>query len=425
MEEQYAAFSIHDDDEEGLIFEAGADGLAEIDDRWLLVGRFLTNRAIDFQAMQNKIATLWQPGRGLYMKELDSNLFLFQFYHEVDIERVIEGSPWTFDRASLIFERVKSGENPRSIPLVKLDLWVQLYNLTVGFMSDKVIQGVGNYIGSFIKSDPNNFSGVWRDYLRIRVSIRVDKPLKKKKKFEIRGGPTCHVHFKYEDLPTFCFICGVLGHSERFCEKLFEVPREQIVQEYNLDLKAAPRRRNYADGSRWLKSGLAIKSNTEKPPEATSSNGGGRSHQIPPFRDNQRGRITMNQVSSLIHQDLRSRNESPSIKIVDQSNEAQITMEKSLILRKDNPTGMMAPTQPDLNLGLVFIDNKRRRMGHTNEVGLNEIQEIEMGRGGTNNDQDGNNMDISQPETNVDTVQNDTSKNLLEAGAGSQARQEL
>ncbi|XP_060972000.1 uncharacterized protein LOC115703869 [Cannabis sativa] len=266
--------------------------------------------------MQNKIATLWQPGRGLYVKELDSNLFLFQFYHEVDIERVIEGSPWTFDRAPLIFERVKSGENPRSIPL------------------------------------------------------------------------------------------------------LFEVPREQIVQEYNLDLKAAPRRRNYADGSRWLKSGLAVKSNTEKPPEASSFNGGGRSHQIPPFRENQRGRITMNQVASLIHQDLRSRNDSPSIKIVDHSNEAQITMEKSLSLRKDNTTGMMAPTQSDLNSGLVFIDNKRRRMGHTNEVGLNETQEIEVGRGGTNNDQDVNNMDISQPETNVDTVQNDASKNFLEAGAG-------
>uniref|UniRef100_A0A803P1Q3 DUF4283 domain-containing protein n=1 Tax=Cannabis sativa TaxID=3483 RepID=A0A803P1Q3_CANSA len=105
MDEQYAAFTIEDKDEEGLFFEAGTDELSEIDDRWLLVGRFLTNRSIDFQPMQNKMATLWQPGRGLYVKELDPNLYLFQFYHEVDIERVVEGSPWTFDRAPLIFER--------------------------------------------------------------------------------------------------------------------------------------------------------------------------------------------------------------------------------------------------------------------------------------------------------------------------------
>uniref|UniRef100_A0A803P0Y7 Reverse transcriptase domain-containing protein n=1 Tax=Cannabis sativa TaxID=3483 RepID=A0A803P0Y7_CANSA len=113
MKEQYATLNIDDEDNEGLLFEAGVDELQEIDGRWLLVGRFLTNKSIDFQAMQNKMATLWQPGRGLYVKELDPNLFLFQFYHEVDIERVIEGSPWTFDRVPLIFERVKPGVNPR------------------------------------------------------------------------------------------------------------------------------------------------------------------------------------------------------------------------------------------------------------------------------------------------------------------------
>ncbi|KAF4364263.1 hypothetical protein F8388_000215 [Cannabis sativa] len=47
---------------------------------------------------------------------------------------------------------------------------------------------------------------IWRDYLRIRVKLQ--------KKLEIQGGPICYVTFKYEDLPTFCFICGVLGHSE-------------------------------------------------------------------------------------------------------------------------------------------------------------------------------------------------------------------
>uniref|UniRef100_A0A803PRW0 Reverse transcriptase domain-containing protein n=1 Tax=Cannabis sativa TaxID=3483 RepID=A0A803PRW0_CANSA len=135
-----SGIAIEEDDEEGLLFDNVSDDLSEIDDRWLLVGRFLTNRPIDFQAMQNKIATLWQPGRGLYVKELEPNLFLFQFYHEVDIERVIEGSPWTFDRAPLVFERVKTGENPRQVALLHLELWVQLHNMTTGFISERIIQ---------------------------------------------------------------------------------------------------------------------------------------------------------------------------------------------------------------------------------------------------------------------------------------------
>lgn len=112
------------------------------------------------------------------MKELDSNLHLFQFYHEVDITRVIEGSPWTFDRVPLIFTHLKEGDNPRSVILNKLDLWVQLRGMTSGFMSEKVVKDVGNFIGEFIESDRNNFVGIWRDYLRVRVSIKVDQPLK-------------------------------------------------------------------------------------------------------------------------------------------------------------------------------------------------------------------------------------------------------
>ncbi|KAF4362731.1 hypothetical protein G4B88_018349 [Cannabis sativa] len=56
---------------------------------------------------------------------------------EVDIERVMEGSPWTYDRVPMIFERLKQDENPRLVVLNKLEFWVQLHNMTTGFMSER------------------------------------------------------------------------------------------------------------------------------------------------------------------------------------------------------------------------------------------------------------------------------------------------
>lgn len=84
--------------------------------RWCLVGRFLTDYPIDFRVMQHKMASLWKPGRGVYVKELKHNIFIFQFYHEVDIKRVIDDSPWTFGRLQLVFERLKPGD--------ELDRWL-------------------------------------------------------------------------------------------------------------------------------------------------------------------------------------------------------------------------------------------------------------------------------------------------------------
>ena len=111
-----------------------------------------------------------------------------------------------------------------------------------GFKSERVVRDIANYIGVFIESDPNNFKGVWREFLRVRVSLKVEQPLKIGMKLERNGGRSCNVQFRYEDLPTFCFICVILGHSERFCGRHFTTPKDQITTTYGLFLKAAPRR---------------------------------------------------------------------------------------------------------------------------------------------------------------------------------------
>lgn len=85
MEEAFAKIQIEEEEQGGLSYENEAEELSEIDTKWCLVGRFLTESPIDFQAMQHKTASLWRPGRGMYVKPLYENKFLFQFCHEIDI----------------------------------------------------------------------------------------------------------------------------------------------------------------------------------------------------------------------------------------------------------------------------------------------------------------------------------------------------
>lgn len=114
----------------------------------------------------------------------------------------------------------------------KLDLWVQLHEMDPGFMSLRVVKDVGNYIGTFVESDTNNFVRVWRDFLKVRVTINIDKPLKKRMKLRKFEKQWCWANFKYEGVPTFCFICGLIGHSEKFCARIFDAPMEMIEKPY-------------------------------------------------------------------------------------------------------------------------------------------------------------------------------------------------
>uniref|UniRef100_A0A803QQT1 Zinc knuckle CX2CX4HX4C domain-containing protein n=1 Tax=Cannabis sativa TaxID=3483 RepID=A0A803QQT1_CANSA len=253
---------------------------------------------------------------------------------------------------------------------------------------------------------------------RIRVQIQVDVPLKKKKKLDIHGGLICYLSFKYKDLPTFCFICGVLGHSEKFCERLFHILKDQIVKSYGLELKALPRRRHYANGSKWPKSGVAMRpgSSTDG---GESSNHGGQSSPLMPAGDdgpriviphNQESRVQPgnldNNTGGLHGENLMSRIKVNSLQI-GVVNEA----EKSL-----------APNVRYSNDGLLFLDLKRRRMAFDNQTGLIREDEVYVGFTVHNNKVY---SDIETSHENALLGDDIFQINLNGAGSGSQARQEL
>ncbi|KAM6542132.1 hypothetical protein CsatB_006579 [Cannabis sativa] len=246
-----------DEEEGGVLFDNPSELEDEVDARWCLVGRLLTDRVSDFDTVRNVMASLWRPVKGMFVKELEFNRFLFQFFHELDINRVLEGTPWTFNKIPLIIQRLKLGENPRLVPLNTMEIWVQVYDLRVGFQSDRVLRACGDYIGQFVSSCPKNYSGIWREYLRVRVLINIDKPLKRRMKIYFTKEDYFWANFKYERVPTFCFICGILGHGERFCPRVFDGPLEKVVKPYGLFMKAPDRRSQKQIGARWLRDNMA------------------------------------------------------------------------------------------------------------------------------------------------------------------------
>ncbi|XVE90981.1 hypothetical protein DITRI_Ditri20bG0119000 [Diplodiscus trichospermus] len=48
------------------------------------------------------------------------------------------------------------GVHPSSVPLHNVGLWVQVYDLPYGFMSERVSKDMGSFIGTYIESDPKS-----------------------------------------------------------------------------------------------------------------------------------------------------------------------------------------------------------------------------------------------------------------------------
>lgn len=82
---------------EVFIFDEASTETSALDLRWTLAGRFLTERQIQLDPMSQVLAAAWRPGNGVSITEHSLGLFLFQFGHEADIQRVMEGGPWSYE----------------------------------------------------------------------------------------------------------------------------------------------------------------------------------------------------------------------------------------------------------------------------------------------------------------------------------------
>lgn len=48
----------------------------------------------------------------------------------------------------------------------------------------------------------------------------ITKPLKRWQLIRTKGDNTVKINIKYERLPHFCFLCGIISHTEKDCSNV-------------------------------------------------------------------------------------------------------------------------------------------------------------------------------------------------------------
>lgn len=194
-----ARLTLEEDEDQGLEIEGIGELPTALKVGKFIVGQFLNDRPINFMAMQHMLASIWRPVKGVVVTETSRhNRFLFQFFHDLDVRRVLDDGPWTFNQNILLIKRLEPDEQASSIKLSQLHIWVQVYDLPMGFRVDSVYRSIGDFIGTFIQSDPTDIATSGRNFLRIKVALYVQKPIKRRMKIRRSGGDWLWIHFKYE-----------------------------------------------------------------------------------------------------------------------------------------------------------------------------------------------------------------------------------
>jgi 14-3-3 protein epsilon len=84
------------------------------------------------------------------IKEVEKGIYIFQFFHKLDnMQRVMNGGPWSFDGHLLLLSQIGQGMIPSQVPLFQAMFWVQVHDIPIGIMTKKVGEGLGKFLGEF------------------------------------------------------------------------------------------------------------------------------------------------------------------------------------------------------------------------------------------------------------------------------------
>ncbi|XP_075645554.1 uncharacterized protein At4g02000-like [Castanea sativa] len=184
-----------------------------------LLGRFHTTKPINFRVAENHLHSAWKmEGNNLKIIDVGDRLFRFKFSTKSQLKWVINNGLWSFNNHILLLRRWEKGMTAFSINFQTVPMWVQVQGLPFDLIIKEVGRYIGQRIGRVIEVDCEAIASGEARFLRVRVDVPIDKP--------IRGGALVHspegdkvwVAFKYERLSGLCFHCGLLGHEAKACE---------------------------------------------------------------------------------------------------------------------------------------------------------------------------------------------------------------
>ena len=111
-------------------------------------------------------------------------------------------------------------ETPPLGYLQSVSIWVRISNIPVNHYTKPAITELGELIGhvEVVAFDPEKSPR--QDYVRVKISIEVTKPLKKSRVLNLPGGGQTTIYYFYEKVQKRCTECQRLTHAKEHCPLL-------------------------------------------------------------------------------------------------------------------------------------------------------------------------------------------------------------
>lgn len=172
-------------------------------------------KSFGYKALLTWRTSIWRPKGNLHMIDLGYDFYLVKFTQSIDFMSELERGPWFVGEHYLFVRKWEPEFQAANANVSSLAAWVRLPELPIEFFHSEILRSIGNKIGCFIKIDTISNVVVRGPFARLCVQLDLDKPLLN----QVTIGSFLQ-RIQYENLPTVCYSCGRIGHTQEQCKSL-------------------------------------------------------------------------------------------------------------------------------------------------------------------------------------------------------------
>ncbi|KAL5851873.1 hypothetical protein ACOSQ3_006991 [Xanthoceras sorbifolium] len=175
---------------------------------------------------------IWGTVGHVDIEAIRENKFVFYFSRLEDRATVRSRGPWHFDHCLLVLQKPEGPGDISKMDFNYVEFWIQIYDVPLMCMNRQIVRRLYKMVGVVVEI-PMEGRECWRTFIRVKVGVDISRPLKMRIKVWLEDFESMIIApIKYERLPKYCYVCGMMRHAMRECldvdEKKKVIERGQI-----------------------------------------------------------------------------------------------------------------------------------------------------------------------------------------------------
>ena len=178
---------------------------------------YVSGKRPGYGALNGIISNVWNCEATLTIH--DSGWLVYRFKTEEAKLAVISGGPYLIYGRPLILRPMTNFFNFSSEEMSRVPVWVKFPNLPLCCWSPDCLSKIASVLGKPIQCDQPTSTLSRLSYARALVEIDLLEELQHSVAITLPEGPVLHQQVVYDNLPKYCHLCHVLGHTHLLCPK--------------------------------------------------------------------------------------------------------------------------------------------------------------------------------------------------------------